>query len=164
MESAIFSHAIKEFLRVRRLLPWILFSIFCGVLANYWPRFQPDISHDGQYVNVVAIFIFRLVALSAAIVTTAIVSQEVEQKTIVYLLTRPVKRKSIILFRYLASLITLVLIGVFGLVCTSLGAHLGFSNPFLGRDVLAVVLGSAAYSALDVGVSPLRFCVGVCGA
>ncbi len=153
MESAIFTQALREFLRLRRVVPWVLFSLICGALAFIWPKFQPDVTHQGQYVNVIAIFVFRMVALASAILTTAIVSQEVEQKTIVYLLTRPVKRSSIILFRYLASVIVMGGISIFGLLCTSFGAHLGFSNELLTKDILAVVLGSAAYGAFFLFIS-----------
>lgn len=153
MEGAIFSQALREFMRFKRVIPWVLFALVCGGLAFVWPKFQPDVTHQGQYTNVIAIFVFKMVALASAILTTAIVSQEVEQKTIVYLLTRPVKRFSIILFRYLASIIVMSAISIFGLLCTSFGASVGLNNELIGKDIIAVVLGSAAYGALFLFVS-----------
>jgi ABC-2 type transport system permease protein len=96
-------------------------------------------------------------ALASAIFTTAILSQEVEQRTIVYLLTRPVPRWRLLLTRYAASVIVVALVGAFAAVVTSFGAYGGnfLSNPLLGRDLLALGVGALAYGALFLFVSLL---------
>ena len=155
MNQAIFAQAIREFFRPKRILWWVLFGVLCGLLAKAWPQFQPDVSKEGQYTSVVSIFLFRMVALASAIMTAAIVSQEVEQRTIVYMLTRPIKRSAFILFRYLASVIVMVAISTFGLICISFGCGLGLGNSQLPRDILAITFGAAGYGALFLFISLL---------
>jgi ABC-2 type transport system permease protein len=98
--------------------------------------------------------VFRIVALASAIFTTAIISQEVEQRTIVYLLTRPVPRWKLLLIRYLASVLVVGVLGVIGALLTSWGAFgsLG-GNDLLGKDVMALLVGAFAYGALFLFIS-----------
>lgn len=100
--------------------------------------------------------VFRLLALSSAIFTTAIVTQEVEQKTIVYLLTRPIARWKLLLVRYGASVLVVGLLGIVAAVFTSLGAYHGLGgNDLLGSDIKALLIGAVAYGAVFLFVSLL---------
>lgn len=156
MEAAIFGQAMREYLRPRRFLPWIGLSLLCLFLAIVWTQFEPDASAASRYSTVSSILVFRLLALASAIFTTAIVSQEVEQKTIVYLLTRPVSRPKLLLVRYVASVIVVAVIGIIAAILTSAGAYHGLSgNPLLASDMLALVFGAAAYGAIFLFVSLL---------
>jgi ABC-2 type transport system permease protein len=157
MTTAIFSQALREYLRPRRVLPWLLLAMLCFVLAAFWNRLSPSSTQVDRYANVSAMLVFRLLALASAIFTTAIVSQEVEQRTIVYLLTRPVPRWRLLLTRYVASVLTVSFVGVFAAVVTSIGAYGGdfASNPLLGKDILALIIGALAYGALFLFVSLL---------
>lgn len=157
MTSAIFSQALREYLRARRVLPWLLLALLCLLLAAVWSRLNPGSAQVDRYANVSSMLVFRLLALASAIFTTAIVSQEVEQRTIVYLLTRPVPRWRLLLTRYVASVITVSVVGVFAAIVTSIGAYGGgfASNPLLGKDLLALVVGAFSYGALFLFVSLL---------
>lgn len=157
MTSAIFSQALREYLRPKRVLPWLFLAIICLALAAVWSKINPSATPTDKYAIVSSMLVFRLLALASAIFTTAIVSQEVEQRTIVYLLTRPVPRWRLLLTRYVASVIIVSLIGVFASVVTSIGAYGGgfASNPLLGKDILALTIGALAYGALFLFVSLL---------
>ena len=157
MTSAIFSQALREYLRPKRVLPWLMLAGVCLLLAMVWKQLDRSAEPLDQYASVSSMLVFRLLALASAIFTTAIVSQEVEQKTIVYLLTRPVPRWRLLVTRYAASVIVVALLGVIAAVVTSFGAYGGnfLSNPLLGRDVLALVVGAMAYGALFLFVSLL---------
>jgi ABC-2 type transport system permease protein len=156
MEGAIFGQAIREYLRAKRLWPWIGLSLICLLLAVVWKNLDESTTPGDTYATVTSILVFKLLALASAIFTTAIISQEVEQKTIVYLLTRPVPRWKLLVVRYCASVLVVAILGVFAALLTTLGARAGFgSNPLLGKDILALCLGAMAYGALFLFVSLL---------
>jgi ABC-2 type transport system permease protein len=156
LESAIFGQAMREYLRPKRLLPWLALSGLCFLLALVWVQLDPSSKPDGRYATVSSILVFRLLALASAIFTTAIITQEVEQRTIVYLLTRPVPRWKLLLIRYAASVLVVAMIGIIGAVLATLGAYRGLgSNPVLANDILALFVGAVAYGALFLFVSLL---------
>ncbi len=154
MELAIFQQAIKEYTRFRRLLPWLALALACFGLAAVWNRLDSTATVQDGYANVSFILAYRIIALASAIFATAIVGQEVEQRTIVYLLTRPVERWKLLLFRYVAAVIVVAFLGFVGVSLTSLGSYHGlFSNPLLMNDLKAIFIGSMAYCALFLLIS-----------
>jgi ABC-2 type transport system permease protein len=148
VEAAIFGQALRENLRLRRFLPWVIVGLVPFGFASQWPTFQPDAMKIDQYANVSSIFVFHILALTSAILTSTILTQEVENKTIVYLLTRPVPRWKLLVFRYLACSLVVALLGIIDILFTSAGVYgvLG-SNPLLFRDIAAVIVGAFAYGA-----------------
>jgi ABC-2 type transport system permease protein len=157
MELAIFSQALRDSLRFRRIWPWLALGVVCFGMAFAWKQFNPDSLPADRYASVTLIFVYRILALLSAVLTAAILTQEVEQKTIVYLLTRPVPRWKLLLFRYLASVLVVFLVSAFALTLTNIGAYQGvprFDAAF-GRDLAALGLGSLAYGALFMFVSLL---------
>jgi ABC-2 type transport system permease protein len=156
IESFIFRHAVREFLMLRRVLPWLLLSLGAFALAYYWESLSPNSTQAEQYANVSSMIVFRMVALASAIFTTSIISQEVEQKTIVYLLTRPVPRWKLLLARFAASALVVALLGIFGSFVVSIGVYGfagAFGNPLFVSDLLAIVLGALAYGGLFLFIS-----------
>jgi ABC-2 type transport system permease protein len=154
MEQAIFAQGFREYLRLRRIIPWILLAGFCAFIGFFWNRLQAGATADEAYSNVSSVFVYHILALASAIFTTAIISQEVEQKTIVYLLTRPVARWKLIAIRYAASSIV---VGVLG-ICCAIGASIGAfhslgGNALLAKDCVAIMVGAFAYGALFLFVS-----------
>ena len=101
--------------------------------------------------------VFRILPLASAIFTTAIVSQEVEQKTIVYLLTRTIPRAKLLLLRFLASVVVVFAVSVLAALAVSFGVFKGgaLSNPLFFKDLLAIGLGAFGYGALFLFVSLL---------
>jgi ABC-2 type transport system permease protein len=154
MEQAIFGQAVGEYLRAKRVIPWILLGGVCGLLAWSWHFLQPDSPPSDQYSIVSSLLVFRLLALASAIFTTAIVSQEIEQRTIVYLLTRPVPRWKLLVVRYLASVLVVSLLGLVSAVFATLGSFHGLGgNSLLWNDIVALVVGAFAYGALFLFIS-----------
>lgn len=154
MEAYIFGSSLREFLRARRIVPWVLaVAATCGIAVVYH-RVSPGTSPRDAYILLSATIVFRILALAAAIFSTAIVAQEVEQRTIVYLLTRPVPRWKLLLFRTLAAIVVVFGISAIAAVAVSLAAY-GTGNELLWRDIKALAAGSAAYMAFFVFVSLL---------
>ncbi|MDR3690535.1 MAG: ABC transporter permease [Fimbriimonas sp.] len=149
MEQAIFFQALRENLRLRRFLPWIVLGVLLVFgFGHLWSTFQPDASLEQRYGTVSSILVFHILALTSAILTSTILSQEIEQKTIVYLVTRPVPRWKLLLFRYLACGLVVSFLGGFNAVCASVGVYgsLG-AGASLAKDIAAIVVGAFAYGA-----------------
>ncbi len=101
----LFKSALKETLRPRRLLLALFLVLFPAMIASLY-RFMNAEQFDpfDAYNNASSTMVFGFILVILAVVYgTGVISQEVEQKTIVYLLTRPVPRWRILLMKYLAA-------------------------------------------------------------
>ncbi len=154
METYIFTSTLREFLRPKRILPWVFVALAAYWIAFLFHRVDPTSSKQDAYVLLSSTLVFRILALAAAIFSTAIVAQEVEQRTIVYLLTRPVARWKLLVFRTLAAITVVFGVSAVTAVAVSLASY-GSGNPLLYRDLAALAAGSAAYVSLFVFVSLL---------
>src|SRR5262249_3119004 len=85
---------------------------------------------------------------------TALIADEVEDKTITYLFTRPIPRSAVLLGKYLAYLVctTLLILPsvvlVYFLVVPIAGGSIGAAFPSLVKDLGMLVVGLAAYGAV----------------
>ena len=157
MVRAIFLQALGDYLRFRRIFPWLLLAVASFGLTFLFSYLMPTDTLGGRYSTISDIMVFKVLALASAIYTTAIIGGEVEQRTIVYLLTRPVPRWMLLLVRYVASVLVVSLLTIIVAVATSLGVYHSavFSNPMLSHDIVAIVIGAMAYGALFLFISLL---------
>lgn len=153
----MFQFALRDLLQVRRLLVWLIVIALIGVLAAYLPSVARNLTPEDAYVQLAGGLVYKLMALAAAIFTASIVSQEVEQKTIVYLLTRPIPRVVTLLARTLAAALVTLLIGLLGLVVVNLSCYgaAAATNAIFYRDVVALSVGAFAYTVLFLLVTLL---------
>jgi ABC-type transport system involved in multi-copper enzyme maturation permease subunit len=85
---------------------------------------------------------------------TALVADEVEDKTITYLFTRPIPRGAVLVGKYLAYLVATALVVlpsvmvVYFLVVPMGGGRLGATFPALLKDLALLAVGLATYGAL----------------
>ncbi len=85
---------------------------------------------------------------------TALIADEVEDKTITYLFTRPIPRGAVLLGKYLAYLVCTTLlilpsvILVYFLVVPMSGGSIGAAFPSLVKDLGMLIVGLAAYGAV----------------
>jgi len=85
---------------------------------------------------------------------TALIADEVEDKTITYLFTRPIPRSAVLLGKYLAYLACTVLLVlpsvvlVFFLIVPTGGSSIGEAFPALITDLGMLAVGLAAYGAV----------------
>ena len=85
---------------------------------------------------------------------TALIADEVEDKTLTYLFTRPITRGSVLVGKYLAYLVCTGLVVlpsvvlVYFLVVPLMGGSVGASFPSLVTDLGLLALGLAVYGAL----------------
>jgi len=115
------------------------------------------ITVDGPIIFGLMIWGFYLrfaVPLLGVFYGTALIADEVEDKTITYLFTRPLSRGAVLVGKYLAYLVSTGLVVlpsvmlVFFLVVPVLGGEIGSAFPSLVTDLALLALGLAVYGAL----------------
>ena len=115
------------------------------------------ITVDGPIIFGVMIWGFYLrfaVPLLGVFYGTALIADEVEDKTITYLFTRPLSRGAVLVGKYLAYLMSTGLVVlpsvmlVFFLVVPVLGGDIGSAFPSLVADLALLALALAVYGAL----------------
>jgi ABC-2 type transport system permease protein len=150
----IFTNALRDFLRMRRLVAWFVVALALMVLSLLFLGVFNAPNKATAYSMISTLLLFRVLPLASAIFSAAVIGQEIEQKTIVYLVTRPVERWRLILMRTLASAVAVSLVTTVAMVFLSIAV---FGNPFANqlffRDLLAILLGSLAYGGLFVYVT-----------
>lgn len=150
----LFRIAFKDLVRIKRLLPIIalaavplLISIAWQILAGSH-KVTPDEVYDRLAEGLIFGFLLEILA---CVFATGVISQEVEQKTVVYLLTRPVPRWRVLLVKFLAATLATTLAAYLSIVMLHLstyGLSLGKeTKSTLGHDLLILPVACAAYSA-----------------
>jgi ABC-type transport system involved in multi-copper enzyme maturation permease subunit len=99
------------------------------------------------------LFVRFIVPVLGVFYGTALIADEVEDKTITYLFTRPIPRSAVVLgkyFAYLACTILVVLPSVVlvWLLVAPLGGSLAATFPDLVKDLAILAIGLAVYGAL----------------
>jgi ABC-2 type transport system permease protein len=134
-------------------LPVVFALVYRFVIV---PQGGPKLTGFDLYGVIVAVYYIRnVLPLAALFYATSLIADEVDGKTLTYLLTRPIRRESILagkLAAYLATTLTLTLpamVVTFFLLVT-VGGFTGVSAhvPDLFRDLGAIALTLAAYGAL----------------
>lgn len=160
MLGYVFTSTLKDFLRPGRLVVWVIVALMIGVMGRVWVSLGSSTGAEVRpaaetYGYLASVIVYRFLALVAAIVTTGVLSQEVDQKTIVYQLTRVVPRGQLLLGRTLACVVAVTLVSWIGAVCGGFGVMGAgfFAAKGWWVDLGILALGAAAYSAFFVGVS-----------
>jgi ABC-2 type transport system permease protein len=156
----LLKYALRDMIRPKRIAAVLLLGCLPAVVAGIWraavgaEHFQADIVYNSLLSFVV--FGFILVIMSV-IFGTGVISHEIEQKTITYVLTRTVPRWRIGLMKFLAGTaaitVTLWLAAVL-LAIVTYGPS-GVTNSHLGRDLLILPVGALAYGSVFLLVATL---------
>lgn len=145
----LYKTTLLEFLRPKRLAAWVLIALALAGASHLYLSFVRNADPFETYSRVSDYFVYRLIPLVAAVYSVAVVGQEVSQRTIVYLLTRPVPRWTLYLARVGASITATAAVSVF--VVFILSAAVNGPGRVVARgvpgDVLGAVVGSFAYVA-----------------
>jgi ABC-type transport system involved in multi-copper enzyme maturation permease subunit len=118
-------------------------------------RIPTQVTADDLYGVIVTVYLRFLVPLAALFYATALIADEVEGKTLTYLLTRPIQRAAILTGKFAACLATTLalalpsLVLTFFLLVTARGwGAVAAAVPDLFRDLGVVALALLAYGAL----------------
>lgn len=155
-EAFVFQAALRDFLRIKRIIVWLLVAVALFGISKVFLYVNQANDLGEAYSMLSSLLVFRVLPLASAIFSSAVIGQEVEQKTIVYLLTRPVERWKLVLFRTLASAVAVSLVSVVTLALVSAAVYGNpFANPMFFGDLVAILVGSLAYGTLFVFVTLL---------
>ena len=133
-------------------LPVVFALLYRGVLIARMPA---KITGFDLYAVIIAIYYVRnVLPLAALFYATSLIADEVEGKTLTYLLTRPLRRPSILAGKFAAYLTTTLTFTLpatvitFFLLATARGfAGIGAAVPELFRDMGVMALSLLAYGA-----------------
>jgi ABC-type transport system involved in multi-copper enzyme maturation permease subunit len=100
-----------------------------------------------------ALFVRFSVPVLGVFYGTSLIADEVEDKTITYLFTRPIPRSAVLLGKYLAYLVCTIFVVlpsvvIVWLLIVPMGGSLGLTFPDLLIDLGVLALGLAVYGAL----------------
>jgi len=111
----------------------------------------------GPFIFGLMIWVFFLrfsVPVLGVFYGTSLIADEVEDKTITYLFTRPIPRSAVLLGKYIAYLVCTVLLVlpsvmlVFFLIVPTAGGSVAAAFPGLAADLGMLVVGLASYGAV----------------
>ncbi len=147
----LFRLSLRDIAQPRRLVFCLMLGLLPALLSLLWRLgikrgFSPDLSY-GTLSSSLLMFAFVLLS---AIFATSVVSQEIEGRTIGYLLTRPLPRYRIILAKWLGAVLGILILGLIGILAlgaSCFGAGL-FGQGAVQRDLAALPAGALAYSSL----------------
>jgi len=157
---AVFSLSVEGMLWSRRSLvigvllaiPVLIAVLYRVVLVTHLP---PRVTSLGLYAGLINGFWLRnALPLAALFYAAALIADEVEGRTLTYLLTRPVHRVAILAGKfgaYLATTLCLSLPAVvltFFILATAKGARLSVAAPGFARDLAVLSLTLVVYGAL----------------
>jgi ABC-2 type transport system permease protein len=145
--------ALREALRPKRLIIAALLVLLPPLIGLLWrvlsdaSDFVPGDVYDSLVSGLV--FSFTLAILSV-VYGTGVVSQEIEQRTIVYLLTRPLPRWRILLAKFAVSLLVVAGVTMLSTFLTALTVYgpAKFGEAGIFPDLKALAVGSLAYGSL----------------
>jgi ABC-2 type transport system permease protein len=147
-ELFLFKTAFKDGLK----LPLFLATLLPAGIALLW-KMQPEDRFDiNQVYNTILAYLVYglLLTLFALLQGTGVIAREVEQRTIVFLLTRPVSRIKIVFSRFLGAWLAVslyaCLCAVFLAIATH-GTHFWKDSPLL-LDLRILPIGAMVYCAL----------------
>jgi hypothetical protein len=100
-----------------------------------------------------ALYVWVIVPVLGVFYGTSLIADEVDDKTITYLFTRPIRRSAVLLGKYLAYLASTVLLVLPSVVLVyffivPLGGSIGESFPALVEDLGMLAIGLVAYGAV----------------
>ncbi|MDE2126633.1 MAG: ABC transporter permease [Armatimonadetes bacterium] len=154
-EYWIVRYALFDMLRPKRLLGALVLVLVPVLLALFWRFVPPPAEYHGvqaySVISPLVVFGFVLV-IGAVLFGTGVLSAEMEQKTIVYLLTRPVVRWRLLMCKALAAFVAVAVVAEVAAIVTafiSMGTSALHSHELL-RDLAIMPVGAAAYTSLFV--------------
>lgn len=173
MTPSVWSSAVRIFdLSLGQML-WSRRSVFLGVLLGgpvvlaLALRVISELYTNGFRVNgamaggdaifgmmIWLLYIRFIIPILGVFYGTALIADEVEDKTITYLFTRPIPRSAVLLGKFLAYLVCTILLVlpsvvlVFFLIVPIGGSGIGAAFPSLVKDLGMLAVGLAAYGSV----------------
>lgn len=155
MNFYAFWSTFKDMLRPARVFPWIALAIVLSLVSLLWVKMSDKSLGATEFGVLVRLIVYRVVALASAMFTMAVLAQDIEQKTIVYTVTRTTPRSVMLFSRTLSAIAAVTLMSWMSLIGVGL-VFLGggmFTQGMFWMDLLIMLLGAGAYCALFVFIT-----------
>jgi ABC-2 type transport system permease protein len=144
--------ALRDAFQPRRLVIAALLVLLPPLVALLWR----GLSHghfvaDDVYDRVVVEFVFGFtLTILSVVYGTGVVSQELEQRTIVYLLTRTLPRWRIMFAKIVVNILVVAAITLLSTILLALTVYgpSHFADAEIGLDLRALLIGAVAYGCL----------------
>ena len=153
--------ALRDVVRPKRMTAAVLLALLPAGIGLLWRglvregQFSPADAYNSLSASLVFGFILTILSV---IYGTGVVSQEIEQRTIVYLLTRPVPRWRILLAKFIGSALAITVTVCVSALLLALVVYgpgkLGGAGQ-LGRDLRILPVGALAYGSVFLLVATL---------
>jgi ABC-2 type transport system permease protein len=155
----IYRNTLRDLLRPKKLVAVALLVALPALVALLLHIKPPhDTTQQEFYDNITIYLVYNFVLVILSVIFgTGVITEEVEQKTIVYLLTRPVPRWRILLMKYAATVTMTTLtvwLAAFCLALATVGPQ-ELTHCGLPRDVGMLLVGALAYGGLFLLVATL---------
>ena len=153
--------ALRDLAKLKRLTPAALLIALPAAIALIWRlkspagEFPADIAYNTLCSSLV--YGFALVIL-AVVFGTATITEELEQKTIVYLITHALPRSRILLVKLFSSWLATTIGAIVSCGLLALAVYAGSGHPaapHLSRDLAILPVGALAYNTLFVLLATL---------
>jgi ABC-2 type transport system permease protein len=151
MFAYLYTSSIREFTALKKLMIWVFGIIAILILAYTINYFVKGDTSTMKFDRLISMMGFRVTAIVSAVYSTWVIASEVEQRTIVYLLTRPIPRPVLIFSRALASITAVGILST--LVTLVLWMMSGAPGGLPMREIGISWLGAFAYGGLFLFVS-----------
>jgi ABC-2 type transport system permease protein len=154
----LFRKSIKDLLRVKRLAVALLLVAIPVVFAIIQRSVDADFNALDTLNSLTTKLVYGfLLTILSIVFGTDVIARELDDKTIVYLLTRAVPRWRIALTKFAAAVLMVTLVAWFGallLVLVTVGPG-QIAHSHLGRDLAILPVGALAYSAAALAIATL---------
>lgn len=153
-------NAFRDLARPRKLLAALALvaapALIVVLLKAFKGHRHIDALSNYGLMSEKVVFGFVMVIL-AVVFCTSVVAQEVEDKTIVYLLTRPIPRFRILTVKFLPALLATLVTVWLALLLTGIASFglSGLRGTPLGRDLAIAPIGVLAYGSVFLLLSTL---------
>lgn len=149
----LIQNALRDAVRPKRLLIALLLILLPPILGVIWRTFSPaEEFNAGEVYDSIAmglVFSFTMPIL-AVVYGTGVVSQELEGRTIIYLLTRPLPRWRILLSKFVVCVFVVFAITALSIVFLALVLFgpSRFAEAGVPKDIPALLMGAITYGSV----------------
>ena len=155
MTGFIFWLTLRQIIGRRSILLLVALAALPVVIATVFRLSQTDAEPDRWTAEVLylGLIITGVLPLTALLLGTAVIGDEIEDGTVAYLLTKPLRRWQILVAKVTAAWLVIAALTVAAIVASGLIALEGQSSAIVAGFAVAAAAGALAYAVLFVLLS-----------
>src|SRR5207302_5588452 len=153
---------LRYLLGTRRVIAMLLLSAIPFILALSLAAGRVSAFNIDLFQRLMIPLFLQVVLIFVTLVNaTTLIREEIEDNTLPYLLTRPISKPAVVLYKYIGYLVAVLVLLVppivlaYGVTEAYQGTTLATDLDVLGGFLVATLIGSAAYGGLFLFISVL---------